>query len=404
MRFPLRPIDIEAALGALNLSATRAEEFVVTPTPVRAAVQRSVDCEYFRLEHLAPTTLTSVDVPATAPHSLHALAGAVSVYATDGMVVGRLARGESALVPIGVGAYRVVADRGARARRQSGAAAVCELKRRLRRCCGSISTRSRAITGCCASEPRRRNARPSSRRTPTGSAWCRLRAGCCARAAGRFFVATLGEVAELRALAPDAEIYVLEGAVLGAVDELVALRAVPVLSSLEQIERWQGHGRALLHIDTGMTRLGLSAADVRVLAGRRELLEGVELEYVITHLACADEPEHPQNRAQLAVVRRAAPTAAARREPRSAIRPARCSTRRIAAISFVPASRCTAATRSRSGRTRWPPVVTFLAPILQIREIAAPVTVGYGATYVAEAARAARGGRAPAMPTAIRGA
>jgi mannose-6-phosphate isomerase class I len=111
VRFPLRGIDIETALGALNLTATRAEEFVVTPKPVRAAVQRSVDSEYFRLEHLTPTMLTSVDVPATAPHSLHALAGAVSVYATDGSVVGRLARGESALVPIGVGAYRVTADR-----------------------------------------------------------------------------------------------------------------------------------------------------------------------------------------------------------------------------------------------------------------------------------------------------
>ncbi len=110
VRFPLRSIDIEAALGALNLAATRAEDFVVTPTLVRAGVERSVDSEYFRLEHLAPTALTSVDVPATAPHSLHALAGATSVYATDGTLVGRLAAGESALVPIGVGAYRVAAD------------------------------------------------------------------------------------------------------------------------------------------------------------------------------------------------------------------------------------------------------------------------------------------------------
>jgi hypothetical protein len=111
VRFPLRPIDIDAALGALNLTRTRAEDFIVTPRRVRAGVERSVDCEYFRLEHLCPTALTSVDVPATAPHSLHALAGAVSVYTTDGTAVGRLARGESALVPIGVGAYRVVADR-----------------------------------------------------------------------------------------------------------------------------------------------------------------------------------------------------------------------------------------------------------------------------------------------------
>ena len=110
VRFPLRPIDIDATFGAVNLSATRPGEFIVQPRQVRAGVQRSVDSEYFRLEHLAPTALTSVDVPATPPHTLHALAGAVSVYATDGKNVGRLARGESALVPVGVGAYRVVAD------------------------------------------------------------------------------------------------------------------------------------------------------------------------------------------------------------------------------------------------------------------------------------------------------
>jgi hypothetical protein len=110
VRFPLRPIDIDATLGAVNLAATRPEEFIVQPRAVRPGVQRSVDSEYFRLEHLAPTALVSVDVPVTPPHTLHALAGAVSVYATDGEPVGRLARGESALVPVDVGAYRVVAD------------------------------------------------------------------------------------------------------------------------------------------------------------------------------------------------------------------------------------------------------------------------------------------------------
>ena len=110
VRFPLRPIDIAATFGAVNLSATRPDEFIVQPRQVRAGVQRSVDSEYFRIEHLVPTGLTSVEVPATPPHTLHALAGAVSVYATDGENVGRLARGESALVPVGVGAYRVAAD------------------------------------------------------------------------------------------------------------------------------------------------------------------------------------------------------------------------------------------------------------------------------------------------------
>ncbi len=206
-----------------------------------------------------------------------------------------------------------------------------------------------------------------------------VREGC-----GQFFVATLGEVAELRALAPAADIYVLEGAVSGAVDELVALRAVPVLSSLEQLERWQGHGRAGLHIDTGMTRLGLSAADVRALAARPELLKGVELEHVLTHLACADEPEHPLNRAQLQSFD----------ELRRLLPPAPTSIGNSACILLEaafhgdlvrPGIALYGGNPFADRSNPMAVVATVLAPVLQIREVAAAVTVGYGATYVANA-------------------
>jgi mannose-6-phosphate isomerase class I len=110
VRFPLRDIDIDAALEALNLTATRPAEFIVEPALVRPGVRRSIDSEYFRVEHLEPTASVSVDVPASSPHCLHALAGRVSVRGADGSVVGTLERGESALVPVDVGAYRIGAD------------------------------------------------------------------------------------------------------------------------------------------------------------------------------------------------------------------------------------------------------------------------------------------------------
>jgi hypothetical protein len=112
VRFPLRDVDVAAALAALNLERTEPQDFVARrrALPGRPGVARSVDSDDYRLEHLEPTALVAVGVPASAPHSLHVLAGAVTVYATDGAVVGRLARGDSALVPIGVGAYRVAAD------------------------------------------------------------------------------------------------------------------------------------------------------------------------------------------------------------------------------------------------------------------------------------------------------
>src|SRR5262245_47094856 len=122
-----------------------------------------------------------------------------------------------------------------------------------------------------------------------------LREGC-----RRFFVATFAEAVELRALAPDVEIGVFEVALASTADALAKIEARPVLNTLEQIERWAGKGRALLHLDTGMNRLGLRAADVAALAQRPDLLDAITLDFVVTHLACADAPDHPLNAEQLA--------------------------------------------------------------------------------------------------------
>jgi hypothetical protein len=115
VRFPLRNVDVDAAIAALNLKGTIAADFVVEPraVPGRPGVYRSVDSEYFRVEHLRPSPGAPVKVPRELPHSLHVIAGEVTVIAEDGRNVGALARGESALVPIGVGAYAIRAERAA---------------------------------------------------------------------------------------------------------------------------------------------------------------------------------------------------------------------------------------------------------------------------------------------------
>ena len=110
VRFPVRDIDIDAALDALSLKATQPEDFIVERRPSRPGVRRSVDCEYFRLEHLEAAPQSSIDIASSPPHSLHALAGRAGVVRADGAMLGTLERGESALVPALVGAYRIVAD------------------------------------------------------------------------------------------------------------------------------------------------------------------------------------------------------------------------------------------------------------------------------------------------------
>ncbi len=109
VRFPVREIDIDAALGALNLTATTAEDFMVAPelVPGRAGVLCSVDSPSFRVEHLRPggEPEQGVSVAAEPPHCLHVLRGTAEFRRPNGEAIGTLSRGESALVPIGVGAY-----------------------------------------------------------------------------------------------------------------------------------------------------------------------------------------------------------------------------------------------------------------------------------------------------------
>ncbi len=205
-----------------------------------------------------------------------------------------------------------------------------------------------------------------------------LREGC-----RRFFVATAAEARELRALSRDAEIGVFEGALAGTADVLAALNARPVLSTLEQVERWRGRGRALLHIDTGMNRLGLSSGDVTALAIRKDVLADLELDFVLTHLACADEPNHPFNAEQLARFNRL----------RQSLPDVRTSIGNSAGTLLDAAHRGDLA---RPGIALYggnpfsdrpnpmESVVTLTAPILQLRDIGEPAPVGYGATYVAQ--------------------
>ncbi len=115
-----------------------------------------------------------------------------------------------------------------------------------------------------------------------------------------FFVATPQEGQELRQLVPGAEeILVLEGLHGAAAAELVAARLMPVLNSLPELDAWADAGPAAIHIDSGMSRLGLSASDVGTLRLARDRVPKADIRYVLTHLACADEPGHALNRAQL---------------------------------------------------------------------------------------------------------
>jgi len=114
VRFPIREIDVDAAVAALNLKGTSVDEYIVQPAPVagRPGVFCSVDSSAFRVEHLRPDATQAVDVQEALPHCLHAIQGHVRLSRVDAGVLGELDRGESAFVPVGVGSYRLESASG----------------------------------------------------------------------------------------------------------------------------------------------------------------------------------------------------------------------------------------------------------------------------------------------------
>ena len=125
-----------------------------------------------------------------------------------------------------------------------------------------------------------------------------------------FYVAVLSEAQLVRQLCPDAEIFVLNGIPDDEIADARALRIKPVLSDLTQIEAWNTHARTnnetvgcVINVDTGMNRLGLDAQEFDTLMSARDSgqdrLSNLTTEILMSHLACADEPDHPLNADQL---------------------------------------------------------------------------------------------------------
>ncbi len=122
--------------------------------------------------------------------------------------------------------------------------------------------------------------------------------------ARRFFVAVAEEGAALReALGPAPEILVFSGHMRGDTDMIADLALTPMLNSLDQLTR---HFEALpghpfgIQLDTGMNRLGMEWEEWAAVA---EIALAQNPVLLLSHLACADEPDHPMNAYQLDLFR-----------------------------------------------------------------------------------------------------
>ncbi|WP_246252534.1 alanine racemase [Ancylobacter pratisalsi] len=202
-----------------------------------------------------------------------------------------------------------------------------------------------------------------------------------------FFVALLSEARSLRATLPEAEIFVLNGLFPDTVSTFQEQRLLPVLGSLEEIATWRAFctrtGQALpaaLHVDTGMNRLGVSPTEAINLAeGRDEI--GFPLALLMSHLACADEPDHPLSARQLEDFRAIA-----------ALFPdVRASLANSAGAMSDPAFHfdlvrpgiAVYGGRARRDIAPLRPIVRLALRVIQIRHVHEGQTIGYGAAHTA---------------------
>lgn len=202
-----------------------------------------------------------------------------------------------------------------------------------------------------------------------------------------FFVATPDEGLALRGLLGGAEICVLNGLIAGEPALFEAGSLLPVLNDLGQAEAWGRYCTsskkrlpAVLHLDTGMARLGLPPQELARLVADPAPLEAFELRGVMSHLACADDAGHPLNAAQRTAFAEAV----------AALPPATASLANSSGIFLGrdfhfdlvrPGAALYGINPQPGTQNAMTAVVRLQAKILQIRDVDTPQTVGYGATH-----------------------
>jgi alanine racemase len=205
-----------------------------------------------------------------------------------------------------------------------------------------------------------------------------------------FFVALLGEAVEIRDVVPDAMLAVLSGLIPGSEPEYQTRQIVPVLGTLGEIDAWTAAARsadctlpAILHVDTGMSRLGLDARELTAVQEDHARLAGIDLRYVMTHLVSSEIAADPLNRRQRE--RFAAACAGLPTTPRS-----------FANSSGIFLGGGWASDLARPGAALYGinptpgapnpmrPSVRLSARVLAVREVPAGAGVGYNATWRAK--------------------
>lgn len=207
-----------------------------------------------------------------------------------------------------------------------------------------------------------------------------------------FFVAHLSEALKLQPhIGKDATIYILNGLQPQTEEVCAAHNIVPVLNSLEQLRNWTALAKAqnrtlpaLLQIDTGMSRLGLSEQELQGLVADLSLLDGTDIKFIISHLASGDNMQSPQNKAQLERMQ-----AALKLLPKHAVAFSNSGGTFMDNSYHYDLARPGIALYGGAAQENLPnpmqPVVSLQARVIQCRTVPTKTLVGYGGSYETKA-------------------
>lgn len=211
------------------------------------------------------------------------------------------------------------------------------------------------------------------------------RAGC-----RRFFVAHLSEGLRLRAIAPQAEIGVLNGLPSAAIGPMRAAGLIPVIGDAAEHAAWReaGGGAYALHVDTGMNRLGLPLEEAMAMIGAGAL-DADPPAWLMSHFVSSEAPDDPLNALQ--IDRFGAIDEAMRARPREIAQPSRSLSNTSGIFlkdrpfhDFVRPGYGLYGGNPTPGRANpMREVVRLTATILGVRTVPAGGSVGYNAAWTA---------------------
>ncbi|MBL4871319.1 MAG: alanine racemase [Robiginitomaculum sp.] len=129
-----------------------------------------------------------------------------------------------------------------------------------------------------------------------------------------FFVAHAGEGKILRgAIGNQPNIYVLSGPTPQDSALFFGSTLKPVINSLTQARDWiktidgvKRPPRTALHFDTGLNRLGIPSSEIEIFVKEDGLMDALNVDLVMSHLACSSLQDHPLNKQQLDLFKRTA--------------------------------------------------------------------------------------------------